>query len=358
MATWQSIRSGIPRAAARALHENHRCGRAGGDGFEGGGPVTRADPRGCPALGRGSRSRAHSNRRRRNLQLSAGPGHRGRHRASAPACSDRRHRRGIPDEAHDEHERARRIRTAGSARRALHPLRESKRLPRRGSTAGGTRASLAHRSISATPRRADRIDFAVPRASIDQRPHHRRDRRTGRGCHRLRHATGVLPGPARLAPISSAIRTDDTGQYRVVGLQPGDYFVVAMLRETWITGGEKKQVLGYAPTFFPWHAIGNRCHARQARGGQGCTQHRHRPRPDDRRDHFRRRRPRRWRADPRSERLARAKRRRPDVAVVQQHRQRARRARWRVAFRDVAPGEYDAERVVDDGRTACASPPR
>ena len=58
-------------------------------------------------------------------------------------------------------------------------------------------------------------------------------------------------GRRKLVPAASSARSDDTGHYRAFGLQPGAYFVVAMLRDTWVAGGEKKQVFGYAPTFFP-----------------------------------------------------------------------------------------------------------
>ena len=58
-------------------------------------------------------------------------------------------------------------------------------------------------------------------------------------------------GRRKLVPVTSSARSDDTGHYRAFGLQPGAYLVVAMLRETWVAGGEKKQVFGYAPTFFP-----------------------------------------------------------------------------------------------------------
>lgn len=58
-------------------------------------------------------------------------------------------------------------------------------------------------------------------------------------------------GRRRLVPVSGGVRTDDTGQYRATGLAPGEYVVLATLGETWTAGGETKQVLGYAPTFFP-----------------------------------------------------------------------------------------------------------
>jgi hypothetical protein len=58
-------------------------------------------------------------------------------------------------------------------------------------------------------------------------------------------------GRRTLVPATSSARSDDTGHYRAFGLQPGAYLAVAMLRDTWVAGGEKKQVFGYAPTFFP-----------------------------------------------------------------------------------------------------------
>jgi hypothetical protein len=58
-------------------------------------------------------------------------------------------------------------------------------------------------------------------------------------------------GRRRLVPVTVGVRTDDIGQYRATGLASGDYVVLATLRETWVAAGEKKQVLGYTPTYFP-----------------------------------------------------------------------------------------------------------
>jgi hypothetical protein len=43
--------------------------------------------------------------------------------------------------------------------------------------------------------------------------------------------------------------TDDLGRFRISGLQPGSYYVMAATNETWRT--EKKEVYGYASTYFP-----------------------------------------------------------------------------------------------------------
>jgi hypothetical protein len=59
-------------------------------------------------------------------------------------------------------------------------------------------------------------------------------------------------GRRRLVPAGGGnIRTDDTGQYRLIGLPPGDYYVLGTLRESWVVGGKDKTVLSFAPTYFP-----------------------------------------------------------------------------------------------------------
>jgi protocatechuate 3,4-dioxygenase beta subunit len=57
-------------------------------------------------------------------------------------------------------------------------------------------------------------------------------------------------GRRRFVPAGSGARTDDTGQYRILGVAPGAYLVMAWLRETW-TAGPERRTFGYACTFFP-----------------------------------------------------------------------------------------------------------
>ena len=97
----------------------------------------------------------------------------------------------------------------------------------------------------------EKIDLAMPRAGII----------TGRvidetgepvpGVNVWIMRSEFYRGRRKLVPATSSAQSDDTGHYRASGLQPGSYLAVAMLRETWVAGGEKKQVFGYAPTFFP-----------------------------------------------------------------------------------------------------------
>lgn len=96
----------------------------------------------------------------------------------------------------------------------------------------------------------DKIDFALPRAGII----------SGRVIDETGEAVaGVIVWPMRqeyfrgrrrLVPAVSDARTDDTGHYRILNVLPGEYFVMALLRETWTAGPERK-AFGYAPTFFP-----------------------------------------------------------------------------------------------------------
>lgn len=79
--------------------------------------------------------------------------------------------------------------------------------------------------------------------------------------------TQFFRGRRKMIPITSAARTDDSGQYRIIGVPPGDYVLMATTRETWKTGGEKNEVYGYAPSFYPGAASAT--DARRVRIGIG-----------------------------------------------------------------------------------------
>lgn len=57
-------------------------------------------------------------------------------------------------------------------------------------------------------------------------------------------------GKRRFVPLGTGARTDDTGQYRLIGLEPGDYWVMAWTRETWPMEGNPQESVGYAYTYF------------------------------------------------------------------------------------------------------------
>jgi hypothetical protein len=58
-------------------------------------------------------------------------------------------------------------------------------------------------------------------------------------------------GRRRLTPVRGGAITDDTGQYRLSGLEPGEYYVQASSRETWEGDPPEKQMLGFMPTYYP-----------------------------------------------------------------------------------------------------------
>jgi hypothetical protein len=106
-----------------------------------------------------------------------------------------------------------------------------------------------------------RVDFALPRASAI----------SGRVTDEAGEPfPGVLVwavqlqyfrGARRLVPVSSGglgggNRTDDTGQFRLLGLPPGEYYVMGTTRETWSADEDQKEVFGYASTYFPGATTG------------------------------------------------------------------------------------------------------
>ena len=59
-------------------------------------------------------------------------------------------------------------------------------------------------------------------------------------------------GRRRVVPVSGGgpfNRTDDTGGYRITGLEPGEYFVMATTREAWNDENNPKERIGFLPTY-------------------------------------------------------------------------------------------------------------
>jgi hypothetical protein len=59
-------------------------------------------------------------------------------------------------------------------------------------------------------------------------------------------------GERRLVPVSGGgpfNRSDDTGQFRITGLEPGDYVVMAVTRESWTDEKNPKERIGFLPTY-------------------------------------------------------------------------------------------------------------
>ena len=62
-----------------------------------------------------------------------------------------------------------------------------------------------------------------------------------------------VDGLRQLAPdVSSSAATDSSGDYRLTGLSPGTYSLLATFNDTWtVTQGGTDTQMGYAPTYFP-----------------------------------------------------------------------------------------------------------
>jgi len=97
----------------------------------------------------------------------------------------------------------------------------------------------------------DKLDFALPRSGVisGRLSDETGDAFAGVAVYAMQ--TQFFQGRRSLVPISMGVRSDDAGQYRLVGLPPGDYVVMASIRETWTTDGKEKQVFAYAPSYFP-----------------------------------------------------------------------------------------------------------
>ncbi len=99
----------------------------------------------------------------------------------------------------------------------------------------------------------DHIDFSLPRMSVI----------AGRVLDEIGDPiAGVMvtalrsrywEGRRQLVPTGAGlVQSDDGGQYRILGLAPGTYYVMANTRETWtITESGVTRTMGFAPTYFP-----------------------------------------------------------------------------------------------------------
>ena len=59
-------------------------------------------------------------------------------------------------------------------------------------------------------------------------------------------------GKRRMVPVSGGgpfNRTDETGQFRITGLEPGEYFVLATSRTTWTVDDHPDEKIGFLPTY-------------------------------------------------------------------------------------------------------------
>lgn len=96
----------------------------------------------------------------------------------------------------------------------------------------------------------ERLDFTLPRASVLAG---RVTDETGEAIADARvfiMRARFVEGQRQLVAVETAT-TDDRGDYRTT-VDPGVYFVMATLKQTWaIVEGGEEQTIGFAPTYFP-----------------------------------------------------------------------------------------------------------
>lgn len=98
----------------------------------------------------------------------------------------------------------------------------------------------------------ERIDFALPKtASISGHVMDEvGDSVAGATVFALRSQYWL--GRRQLVPAGVPVRTDDTGQFRLPNLAPGNYFVRAMTRDTWtMTRAGRKDVMSFLSSYYP-----------------------------------------------------------------------------------------------------------
>lgn len=97
----------------------------------------------------------------------------------------------------------------------------------------------------------DNVDFTLPRMSLITGRVFDEANEPVSAVQVMAMRTVYFEGRRRLVPAAGFVQTDDAGQYRLLNLNPGTYYVSAQLRETWtVTEGGAPQTLGYATTYF------------------------------------------------------------------------------------------------------------
>ena len=95
------------------------------------------------------------------------------------------------------------------------------------------------------------LDFALPRMSVISGRVFDEVGEPIAGVTVTAQQMRFYEGRRKLVPLGGMTTTDDTGQYRLLNLEPGDYYVLAIARETWESDGQPKETLAYVPTYFP-----------------------------------------------------------------------------------------------------------
>jgi hypothetical protein len=98
----------------------------------------------------------------------------------------------------------------------------------------------------------DRVDFSLPRSSVISGQIVDELSEPVADVQVFAMRSAFFQGRRRLITTGPPARTDDAGEYRLTGLTPGSYYLMASLRETWtVTDSGAARTMGYAPTYAP-----------------------------------------------------------------------------------------------------------
>src|SRR5689334_9906288 len=100
----------------------------------------------------------------------------------------------------------------------------------------------------------DNVDFSLPRMSVITGRVFDEANEPVAGAMVFAMRSTYYDGRHRLVPAGGGMNTqsDDAGQFRILGLPPGTYYLRANMHDTWtVSDGGVEQTFGYAPTYHP-----------------------------------------------------------------------------------------------------------
>jgi protocatechuate 3,4-dioxygenase beta subunit len=98
----------------------------------------------------------------------------------------------------------------------------------------------------------EKIDFVLDRAGVISGRVVDETGEAAAGVQVWAMQSQYFRGSRRVVPVSgNRFLTDDAGNYRILALPPGEYVVMGILRDTWMSDEKQPRMLGYAPTYFP-----------------------------------------------------------------------------------------------------------
>jgi len=117
----------------------------------------------------------------------------------------------------------------------------------------------------------DKVDFVLPHTALISGHVLDEAGEPLAGANVMVMQSRFFNGKRRLVPTRGNSTTDDTGQYRLSGLEPGEYYVQASSREIWETDPPDRQTMGFLPTMYPSAPNAGEAQRVRVRAGQETT---------------------------------------------------------------------------------------